>query len=336
MQAQAQSSLYAANLDFPLRLSRWVSDIQRKNVVVLHSQSTIAEAIDWLAYSCGQTVPVMNAENNRPTVISMRMVDAKTLLQALLQQMLDHTCSLADFFAISLNKLSGRRPGIVYPELDLVSAVGRLYRERNDLLLVSQGLHLCGLVMACDIFDVMIGSAVLDNALFNTQSDQPGEDAILETARVCCFQQPVSFVYDTTPLHHLSCDNTILTALRVLLNQPNGHLLLSNRQAQCCRLITIPMVLTALLAKFKQSALGASGNNLSAVLMQPLESILEIQMPLLTSDCSVLQALEVIHFKSLSCAAVISDRQQCNGVVTTKSLLKAFLDSMDKPFSGMA
>ncbi len=336
MEAQAQSSLYAANLDFPLQMSRWVSDIQRKNVVVLHSQSTIAEAIDWLAYSCGQTVPVMNAKNDRPIVTSMQMVNAKTLLQTLLQRMADHTFSLADFFATPLNTLAGRRPGIVYPQLDLITMAGRMYTERNDLLLVSQGLQLCGLVMASDMFDVMIGAAVLDNALFNTQPDQIGSDAILETARVCCFQQPVSCVYDTTPLHNLSCDNTILTALRVLLNQPNGHVLLSNRQAQCCRLITAPMVLIALLKKFKQSALVISGENLSAVLMQPLENILETQTPLLTGDCSVQEALETIHFNSRSCAAVISNQQRCDGVVTTESLLKAFLDSMDKPFFGMS
>lgn len=335
METQADASLFAANLDLPLQLSRCVSDVQRKHTSLLHSQCTVAEAINWLGISCGRTIPVVAAGCDRQTMASIRTLEAKTLLQILLEHMADHAFTLADFFAIRLSELSTDHPCIVYSDLDLVSAARRMHHDHKDLLLVCSGVDLSGWMTAGDLFDAMIGLAILDNALFNTQPNDPIHDDIVDAAQICCFQQPVSCIYDTTPAYALSCDNTILTALRILQNQPGACFLLSDRQGQCCQLMTAPMMLSALLNKFKQSALGSADDNIGAVLMHTLEGLLEPQSLLLTPDCSVLEALETIHFNNLSCAAIMSDPKRCDGIVTTETLLKAFFDSTDKAFTAM-
>lgn len=334
MEMRPETSLLASNLDLPLYLSHCMWDIQRRNVPFCSDQSTVAEAIDWLGVFGARTVPMLTGDClDRQTIAFVQAVDANAILQVLLEHLADHTHTLTDFFAIPLSQCASYRASIVYPELDWVAAAGRMYHEQKDLLLVAEGIRLSGVVTCGDLFDAMIGAAVLDNALFTTDSNDAAVDAIIETTRFFCLQHAVSSVIDTTPLYRLSTDNTILTTLRVQLNQPTGYVLLTNRQTQCSQLITAPMMLLSLLKKFKQAALGSARDSLAAVLMQPVEVLLDHPRSLsLTSESSVLEAMQTVRFNDLSCAAVISEQQRLEGVVTSRGLLKAFLDSMCRPF----
>lgn len=336
MNTWSETSLFSPGVDFPYCISHFVKDVQHKNLSFCRLHSTIAEAIDWLGKSRCRTIPVLVHDGpGVPTIAAVQTINAKAIIRILLDRLVNHTFTPADFFATPLSEIPSRRAQIIYPDLDLVSAARRMYLGQTDVLFISEGIKLSGIVTTGDIFDAMIGSAVLDNALFSTDENGSANDLILETAKICCFKQPVAHVYDTTPLHQLSTDNAALTALRILLNHPAGNVLLTNRQSQCRHLLTVPVVLIELLNTFRGLSLGLPQDNFNAILMTPLEQLIDIpDSPTLSPGCTVLEALETIHFNDLSCAPVIAD-QQFEGVVTTASLLKAFLDSMERPFLSM-
>jgi CBS domain-containing protein len=258
---------------------------------------------------------------------TLQAIDAKTLLRALLGRQGDAEFMFEDFFKIPLSEFSCKRVSIVYPEMDLAALVRRMYKERKDLLLVFEGTCFTGLVTAGDIFDAMIGAAVLDNALFNT--DLPAKGSIVENARMCCLKQKISCLFDSKPVHHLNTENTILTAVRVLLTQSPSHVLLSNDSQNRHQLLTAESMLSALLLRLKSLP---PKTPLNAEMMNRLEVLFDVSSPPLAPSDSVFKVAQAIHFNNLTCAAVMSDQQRPEGIITTNSLLKAFLDSIERAF----
>ena len=321
-------SSFEAQSEFALQLSCFVKDIQQKNVTFPdYFQNTVADAVDWMRVFGVRCVPVLTGGSDQRTITSLQAIEAETLLQRLPDRLEDKTAALEDFFAMPLSEFPCRRLPIVFPQMDLAALIRRMYREQKDLLLVFEGIRFVGLVTVGDIFDAMIGTAVLDDALFNT--DSPNTGSVVENARMCCLKQPISGVLDPSPVHQLSMENTILTAVRILLNQSSRHVLLSDHLQNRHQPVTAENVLLALLRRFEQSA---SSDTLRGELMRPLASAFDIKPLALSTDSSVFEAVQAVHFNSLTCAAVLSDQQQLNGLITTDSLLRAFLDSIDRAF----
>lgn len=312
---------------FPLQLSRFVKDIQRRNPPFLNVQNTIADAVIWMKRFSVRSIPIASDTSNHRTLARIMMIDANRFLETLLEMMNDNSAFLGDFFAVPLSAFwsKARHTLVSHLDMDLVTLVRRLYHENKDMMLVSEGICIVGLITPGDIFDVMIGTAVLDNALFNTCFSETVNSPEIKAMRVFCLKQKISTLFETLPEYSLNIDNAILSAARLLRNPSTDCILVSNHD-NAFQDVTPVHLLSALLGRFQQCI---SGDRLRVEMMQPLKTLIEMEPLNLTPDSTVFETVQAIHFNNLSSAVIQSPHSMPQGIIKTNTLFKAFLDSMD-------
>ncbi len=312
----------------PLQLSRIVKDIQRKNAACLNLQSTVYEAVAWMRDVSTDLVPVIAGDPAKQTITSLQTIAADALLQTLPDRMQDTDYTLGTFFSMPLAEFPCRRVPIVCPRMDLREMVHRMDCRPTDLLLAFDGIRFTGLVTAGDIFDAMIGTAIIDEAFFKGDIIDPGE--VLEGIRICCLKHKVAGITDRRVLCHLDPANTILEAVNALNNRSSSGVLVSDRSRKIHRFVAVRDILLFLLDHFECSL---SSRPLSDELMSPLKTVCDAALPVLTPHNTVFEAVQTLHFNNLTGAVVLSEKEHIEGVVTIQTLLKAFLDSINQTSS---